>query len=881
VYCRAAMVSHEDERTRALDEILRMSSVPIETALPGGGRAGPHLYVLGCLERRVTIFAQQIRALNLITALEERGGFIGGLTRKRVAVVGVGAAGATAALAAEERGAAVTAFERNTTPFQNLSRSQTRWLHPRIYDWPNPGWTDDVADLPHLAWQADLSAKVARRFVDEWNTAIDRSRVAFHRGKRIAQIANDGGLHSLVVDGERHGPFDIVILALGFGAERQLDGHFTPSYWADFSIEGDKILVVGCGDGGLIDAIRASSENFVQEYLHTMTFDRHEELEKAVAEIEFELVQNRVSTSELPERYRGLPHRKLLDDILRQGRRLDIQVHVAAQEAGMMNANASPLHRVIASRLVDLGALTHVRARVTAVVRRGERDAVTFEDGGKTHEDDFARVLARLGPESALAAFSRDIHDAVARKFPALGAHRLPPLLWQRSSGQSPARHSTVDSGAPAAHHPFDALPSDPLAGGVLRQTTIGKDGIADVVVELTDVRTNGPLLLAAPRGTIGNIDWDEDAVVDGHDAVRVATQQGADGVRFEIRTTRTALQRLRWTYRITNGVAMNCAETEMFQGRAWRSSTLGRGWEVLAHQLQLKTRKLILELVYPEPAFFDEVVPNVDRPCFVNGELTWESVGEEEGRCTLAKGASSLRLVVDNPVQHFRYGIKYRLASAGAEICDATLNLLSDTIRHLRGTQREGEAPRGRLATLFRSVVALHARCQDHDLNREDMRINVMLWDAEAKLLVPVGGLFQPASWGSVFPYGVGVAGHAFRFRCPVAWFRGSRERSSVIRTPPRSGHTTHDWILCFPLFAAFPGEAMGVVSIAGNDAAPWYRLRDLARSSAREDVLKINLQMMYDLNAALWELLEATWDSDAVREARARLEQSWPRKP
>jgi flavin-dependent dehydrogenase len=878
------MVAHEDERTRALDEILRMSSVPIETRLPGGGHAAAHLFVLGCLERRVTIFAQQIRALNLITALEERGGFIGGLARKRVAVVGVGVAGATAALAAEARGAVVTAYERNTAPFQNLSRSQTRWLHPRIYDWPNPGWTDDVADLPHLAWTADLSAKVARRFVDEWNTAIDRNQVAFHRGKRCTRIVNDGGLHSLVVDDEPHGPFDIVILALGFGAERQLDGHSTPSYWADFSIEGDKILVVGCGDGGLIDAIRASSENFVQEYLHTMTFDRHEELEKAVSDIEFDLVQNRISAGELPERYRGLPHRKLLDDILRQGRRLDTQVHVAAQEPGMMNANASPLHRVIASRLVDLGALTHVRARVTAVVRRGDRDAVTFEDGGKTHEDEFAMVIARLGPESALAAFSREIHDAVARKFPALGAHRLPPPLWQRPAPQPVSRHGTADgvAGHPA-HHPFDALPSDPIAGGVLRQTTIGKDGIADVVVELTDVRTNGPLLLAAPRGTIGNIDWDDDAVVDGHDAVPVSTQQGVDGVgvRFEIRTTRAAFHRIRWTYRLTNGVAMNCAETEMFHARAWRSSTLGRGWEILAHHLQLKTRKLILELVYPEPAFFDEVVPNVDRPSFVNGELTWEPVGEEEARCALAKGANTLRLVVDNPVQHFRYGIKYRLSSAGTAIDDGTLNLLSDTIRHLRGTQREGEAPRGRLAMLFRSVVALHARCQDHDLNREDLRIAVMLWDAEAKLLVPVGGLFQPSSWGSVFHYGVGVAGHAFRFRCPVAWFRGSRDRSSVIRTAPRSGHPAHDWILCFPLFATFPDEAMGVVSIAGNDAAPWYRLRDLARSSTREDVLKINLQMMYDLNAALWELLASTWDSDAVRESRARHEQSWPRKP
>jgi len=203
----------------------------------------------------------------------------------------------------------------------------------------------------------------------------------------------------------------------------------------------------------------------------------------------------------------------------------------------------------------------------------------------------------------------------------------------------------------------------------VLRQTTIGKDGIADIVVEFTDVRTNGPLLLAAPRGTIGNIDWDENAIVDGHDSVRVSTQQGVDGGRFEIRSSRAAFHRLRWTYRVTNGFAMNCAETEMFQGRAWRSSTLGRGWDVLAHQLQLKTRKLVLQLVYPEPAFFDEVFPNVDRPSFVNGELTWESVGEEEARCALAKSANTLRLVVDNPVQHFRYGIKYRLPSAGTPI--------------------------------------------------------------------------------------------------------------------------------------------------------------------------------------------------------------------
>ena len=65
------MVASEDLRARALDEILRLWSVPIGTPLHKG-RAGPHLYVLGCLETRVTIFAQQIRALNLVAAINER-----------------------------------------------------------------------------------------------------------------------------------------------------------------------------------------------------------------------------------------------------------------------------------------------------------------------------------------------------------------------------------------------------------------------------------------------------------------------------------------------------------------------------------------------------------------------------------------------------------------------------------------------------------------------------------------------------------------------------------------------------------------------------------------------------------------------------------------
>jgi NADH dehydrogenase FAD-containing subunit len=54
------------------------------------------VFFLGCFESRVTLFAQQVRALNLVDALLDQG-----VVREtgRVAIVGGGAAGVTAAAA--------------------------------------------------------------------------------------------------------------------------------------------------------------------------------------------------------------------------------------------------------------------------------------------------------------------------------------------------------------------------------------------------------------------------------------------------------------------------------------------------------------------------------------------------------------------------------------------------------------------------------------------------------------------------------------------------------------------------------------------------------------------------------------------------------------
>jgi hypothetical protein len=116
---------------------------PIETDLERAERAEetfqvvPGLFLIGSLERGVTVYNQQVRAHNLVWALWE---IQNAEKRKirRVAIVGGGIAGLTAAagfLSLFERSVSVTIFETlwDLCPIQ--LGSDTRWLHPKIYDW--------------------------------------------------------------------------------------------------------------------------------------------------------------------------------------------------------------------------------------------------------------------------------------------------------------------------------------------------------------------------------------------------------------------------------------------------------------------------------------------------------------------------------------------------------------------------------------------------------------------------------------------------------------------------------------------------------------------------------------------------------------------------
>jgi NADH dehydrogenase FAD-containing subunit len=96
------------------------------------------VFFLGCFENRVTLYSQQVRALNLVDAILDQQ-----LVREhgKVAIVGGGAAGITAAAALAKTAPAlqkIDLFEARSDILEFQHRS-SRCLHPHIYDWPGPG----------------------------------------------------------------------------------------------------------------------------------------------------------------------------------------------------------------------------------------------------------------------------------------------------------------------------------------------------------------------------------------------------------------------------------------------------------------------------------------------------------------------------------------------------------------------------------------------------------------------------------------------------------------------------------------------------------------------------------------------------------------------
>lgn len=273
----------------------------------------PQIYCVGNFDERVTVLTQQRRALNLVWALIE-GSLIPTAPngdRCRIAIVGAGFSGLTvaAALLRKRCHCSISIFEERDTLLPLQQGSDTRWLHPHIYDWPAEGSEAVAAMMPVLNWTAARASDVVVQALRSWAEIaqpIPANNIKLWCNTRHLQIRDTPESSArLEWVGERRTPstgqarqtarsaqgvsadFDIVILAVGFGLES-----LGSSYWRNevFGQPGLQqraatYLVSGQGDGAMIDLLRLKISQFRQDRILAELFGDKPELVKALREL--------------------------------------------------------------------------------------------------------------------------------------------------------------------------------------------------------------------------------------------------------------------------------------------------------------------------------------------------------------------------------------------------------------------------------------------------------------------------------------------------------------------------------------------------------------------------------------------------------------------
>lgn len=279
------------------------------------------VYLLGCLEKGLTIYRQQVRALNLVWSMVNAAPKE---SLQRVAVVGGGFAGLTAAAGLLKKGVGhVTIFEKHAALCPLQKGSDIRWVHPRIYEWPDEESTLPTAALPILNWNAGRASDVVVEVLKGW----DRLKESLNNsGQEIDEYTNVKHLRvsdKLEIEwvGEKSGAnqpaansghrqkFSSVILAVGFGMETSA----TVPYWRNETLGQPELglgrriyLVSGHGDGGLVDLFRIRISGFRQDRILAELFSEDPELMKRLQVLKRQLDQGALKPRDLYDQFEAI-----------------------------------------------------------------------------------------------------------------------------------------------------------------------------------------------------------------------------------------------------------------------------------------------------------------------------------------------------------------------------------------------------------------------------------------------------------------------------------------------------------------------------------------------------------------------------------------------
>ena len=387
-------------------------------------------YVIGYGEDRVTVYTQQVRALNLAWALKESGRMVQG----PVVVVGGGAAGLAAAAGLAHLGAEVTVLERESHVLPLQRNCYKRHLHPHVFDWPLETSANINAGLPLLTWRAGMAREVARSLETAFFDLTSEHRrlgCVTHVSNIRVDLPGPGRIFFATRGETRTLPYGTLIFALGFGLEASFWLGRRGSYWADDGLDQHGVfppgdyLVSGTGDGGLIDLLRILLVNFRQDKLVRLVEDADgfEQLRTRLIEIEDAATAARDAVrisqgiaaareregSVLFEQYQQLSNdgsaTQGIDRRIRERIASDVHVTLLSRGASPFSLSSRPLHRLLLSRLLfafpsALNAHCNVRLSENMLRHEGHKAVLTLGTA-KT----FDHVVIRHGAGTPLDQF--------------------------------------------------------------------------------------------------------------------------------------------------------------------------------------------------------------------------------------------------------------------------------------------------------------------------------------------------------------------------------------------------------------------------------------------------------------------------------------------
>jgi hypothetical protein len=416
-------------------------------------------FCLGPFARRVSFIAQQHRALNLVWALAKTGRFE---ANDSIAVIGGGLAGITAAVAFSAHGCKVDLFERGRL----MARQRTtvhRMVHPSVSLWPmHP--LSATTTLPFLEWYIgpcnEITNEITRQLKDIQSKQADRFRLLEQCEVTDVLPVGTGLLKLRVQPLMTDRPaYRVVLLVTGFG-EEVAHPQFKPiDYWKADGLEGvrdeaeNKVFIVsGCGDGGLIDALRLVHRNFEQGRLAfrcaEMLADTPLAASLADAERAFGSPGKEAelaSTYEAAARELTKPEYKAVNDMLAESLEPAALVYLVGHALDKPFApNSTPIHKLLIAHAIGEGSVSYLRGEVSVgpdqCINAG---GIVFDPGTLVMirhgaQPEFRRLLRADQVEVIKAKQQQYLDDIVTPKWDdesypvpdAMAKHRLNDPAW-------------------------------------------------------------------------------------------------------------------------------------------------------------------------------------------------------------------------------------------------------------------------------------------------------------------------------------------------------------------------------------------------------------------------------------------------------------------